>query len=324
MPFLIAFGVAFVLTPVARRVGLAAGLVDRVTTDPLKIHSTQVSVLGGAAVVGAAFLALVARGEHVSWQLVVGVLAVLALGMLDDARPLPVTVRLLGQAGSAVLLVAGEVGSHRIGVAGEIGGVLLVMTCANAVNIVDGQDGLAGGLGGIAALGLAGLAVLASATLASDQALALAGALVGFVLWNVHPTRIFLGNGGAYALGSLLGLLALEVADADGWRGLVASGVCLGVFALELLMTIARRFRTGEALMHGDRLHSYDVVAVQVGSRMKSTAIFWAVGAAASSLGVAIGLLPLAVAVPAALAGLCLGALGGLRLWAVLRVRSSL
>ena len=280
MAFLVALGTGVVAVPVARWAGLRSGLVDR-PGDPLRIHARPVPVLGGVAVVVAALAgAAVASGGLPGWP-AAGVGVALLVGLADDVRPLPVWLRLLGQAAAGALLVAGGVRLEALAPLDEVATVVLAVLLANAVNIVDGQDGLAGGLAGIASVGLLGLTGWAAAEPAGAVALGLAGGLVAFLVWNLPPARIFLGNGGAYAVGALLALPAAAAADA--WPGLMAATVCLGVFAFELVFTVARRARARVPLTAGDRGHSYDVLAAALG-RTPSTVAFWAAGAAAAGI----------------------------------------
>ena len=313
MSALVAFGLAFGLIPLARRVGLATGLVDRPGDPSLAIHARPVPLLGGPAVVGAALggAALVGRGVPGS---VLGAAAIaLATGLADDVKPLPPLVRLVLLAGAGAVLAAGGVKVSPLGPLAAVGVVCLVLVCANATNLLDGQNGLAGGLTAAAAAGLAGLAPGGSA--ARGIGFGLAGAVVAFLIWNM-PGRIFLGNGGAYAIGTLLAALAAAGSRAGGARGLLAAGACLGVFAFELLFTVVRRVGTKASLTAGDRLHSYDIVADREESRTRSTYRFWAGGAVAAALGIAADRLALAAgAALVAVAAVAAGAWGA-RLWA--------
>ena len=188
-----------------------------------------------------------------------------------------------------------------------------MFACTNAVNLIDGQDGLAGGVGAIGALGLAALVADASSPDAA-LGLALAGALAGFLAWNLPPARIFLGNGGAYAVGAILAVLAAMVVDADGPRGIVPALLCLGVFLFDLGFTVARRIGSG-ALASGDRLHSYDLLSVELGSRSKATLAFCGAEALAVGLALIADAMPPAAALVAAVAAASAAALWGRRLW---------
>jgi len=279
VPFLIAVATGAALTPGLAVVGRRLGLVDR--PGELKIHTSPVPVTGGVAVVVAVLLAAGLSGAGDPW-VAAAVLLVAGGGLADDRWPLTPWVRIVVQAAAGALLVASGL---RLEPFGGLGGVMLVVAAiasCNAVNMLDGQDGLAGGLAAIAALGLAG--VLAVAGLAAALPLALAGALAGFLVWNRPPARVFLGDGGAYAVGILLAASAAQ-ATAVGWHGLLASGVTLGVFAYELGATIVRRLASSAPTLRGDRDHSYDRLGARLGSRSRATFAMWALGALAALIG---------------------------------------
>lgn len=313
MSFLIAVGIGLIATPVARAVGLLSGVVDRPAPGVLKIHRKPVPLTGGLAVVVSTILALWATGHLPSPWVLGAVGLAFAVGMVDDVVPLPPAGRLLLQVGAGLLLVAGGVRLEALGIFGEAAVVLLAVACTNAVNIIDGQDGLAGGLGAIAALGL----ILVLAGTGEDAGiglgLAIAGALVGFLVLNRPPARIFLGNGGAYAVGIILATL-VAVAGREGWRGLLAAGVCLGVFAFELVFTVARRVLARSPMSEGDRGHSYDIVATRTGDRVATTLVFWGLGALVASLALIVSRIPLPAGAVLAAASAVAGAFWALRL----------
>lgn len=315
MAFLLALGVALLLTPIAGRIGTRLRLVDRPAHE-LKIHRAPVPILGGAAVVGSALGAAGLLGSLIGGWLLGAVLLALVVGLVDDLRPLPAWVRAGCQAVAGLFLVAAGLRLEALGPLGAAGVVLAAVASANAVNLLDGQDGLAGGLALMAALGLAALAAGSRIPEAPELGLALAGALAGFLVWNRPPARIFLGNGGAYGLGVLLAALAAMVGGTAGWRGLLAAGTCLGVFAFELAFTVARRVLSGDPLVAGDRLHTYDLLALRT-SRNLVTMAFWGVGAAAAGVGLVISRIPVGAGIAAAAVVGSVAAALGLWLWTV-------
>lgn len=303
------------LMPAARYLGPTIGLVDR--PGSLKIHQEPISVLGGAAVILSTLVAWgIVRGELQAGQMA-GVGLALAIGIADDARQLPPWVRavFLGVAGFVIgISLFGPVELGTVGV------ITLVLACSNAVNLIDGQDGLAGGLAAIAALVLA-ILLARNGGLDTGLGFALCGSLLGFLFWNRPPARIFLGNGGAYGVGACLAFLAAENVMQAGWRGLLATGVCLSVFAWELLFTVGRRLRSGQPLTGGDRSHTYDLAAKRLGSRAKSTIVFWGFGAVAGTLSVVVDTLPLTVGL--AIVSVVTGILAALAFLFGRRMRSS-
>jgi UDP-GlcNAc:undecaprenyl-phosphate/decaprenyl-phosphate GlcNAc-1-phosphate transferase len=314
MVFLVAAAFAIVLAPVARRVGLSAGLVDRGNDPLLNIHAGPVPVLGGAAVLAAAAGALPVSDGPVPATPFIALAVAFAAGMLDDIVSLGAMPRTLALVGAGAILVAGDVRLDAFGPLAVPATIALVLACANGVNFLDGQDGLAAGVAGIAALGLAGLAA-GTGGFGVGLGLALAGALTGYLLWNRSPAKMFLGNGGVYALGVCLAALATEASADSGWRGVLGAAVCLGVVAFELVSTVARRARARSPLVRGDRRHSYDVLNETFGSRNAVTGSFWAVSAVLAGLGLAVDSIPFPAG--AALAGLscAIAAIAGERLW---------
>ena len=317
MPFFVAIALALVLTWAARRVGLATGLVDRppaggIGTDGLKIHTVPIPVLGGLGVMAAVLVTLLLVGAGLQLAVVAGVVLATAIGLADDARPLGAGIRMVGLTVAGSLLAIG-LPLDQLGPMARPGVVVLLLLLANAVNLIDGQDGLAGGLAAIACAGLA--SVIAAGGGDPAAAIALAGAVVGFLAWNLPPARVFLGNGGAYGLGALLTVLAAHATVGHGWHGLLAAALCLGVFAFELTFTVVRRLLASQGLATGDRRHSYDLLARYAGNRDRSTLALWTLGAVSAGAGYAADQVSLAAAVTMLAVAFVIGTAAGGRLW---------
>jgi UDP-GlcNAc:undecaprenyl-phosphate GlcNAc-1-phosphate transferase len=296
VPFVIAFALGVVLMPAAILVGPWSGFVDlpparrdgeRIGNPPfLKIHARPISQLGGPAAVVAILGSLAVVDAWPPAGAVGGVAVATLIGLADDAKPLSPLVRAIALILAGVLV---ELSGVRPG-AGLIGGlatVAAVFVSANAMNLIDGQDGLAGGVAMIGGIGLAAVAAIEGS--APEAGLAVAGAMAAFLLWNREPARVFLGNGGAYGVGAMLAVAAIETSS-GGPAAMVGAIVCLGVLEAELVLTIARRLRGGVRLTQGDRGHSYDLLAARLGSRARSTRWFWFGAFVCASLGVLVAL----------------------------------
>lgn len=313
VPFVIAFAVGLLLTPVAQWAGMVLGIVDR-PVDDLKIHARPTSILGGVATVGSTFVTLAIVGDGPAWPVVATVGLSLAVGLADDLLQLPAWLRVGLIAAAAAILVVGGLGLGPFGIATSVGVILLVLACANAVNIIDGQDGLAGGVSAIAALGAAAVLALNGDEEGAALGLALAGSLMAFLVWNRPPARIFLGDGGAYAVGALLAVLAVRATEAGGLGGLLSVGAALGILAFEVCFSVGRRVTSGARLAGGDRLHSYDLLAARVG-RGRSTLTVWALGAVCAGGATLVSRLPAAWGVVLLGTGVLLAGWWGFWLW---------
>jgi UDP-GlcNAc:undecaprenyl-phosphate/decaprenyl-phosphate GlcNAc-1-phosphate transferase len=294
----VSLGLGLVLTPLARAVAFRWAIVDR--PGDLKTQRTPVAYLGGVAVFLAAIVGPVAAGRP---AVLVPCALALGLGLADDLRPQPVRLRIGAEVVIAVVGASVIEGPALARVATAV----LVIGLLNAVNLLDGQDGLAAGVGAVIALGFA---VLGGD--ARPIGLAVAGALAGFLVFNRPPARIYLGDAGAYFLGTLFALLPALTADADtSWSVWWAVPLLVAVPVFDTAVAIARRARAHRPLLLGDRSHVYDQlvdrglsvgrsslvgIGVQV---LLSTLGVLAAGAAA---GVALGVSLVVIALAAALA----------------------
>jgi UDP-GlcNAc:undecaprenyl-phosphate GlcNAc-1-phosphate transferase len=245
---IIAFVVALAVTPLSAMVATRLGIVDR--PGPLKVHERPIPYFGGVAVFIALACALSTERPSVLLPLALAAL----IGAADDVTQLSPRVRLVGE------VVTGVVAAVVVPVRGPVGGIatiVLVVALCNAVNLLDGLDGLAAGVSAASALGFAfgfSLDGVWSAT-----ALALVGALAGFVVWNWAPARVYLGDAGSYLVGTALAVL-LSSAWGPGRPVALGAAACLFVFVpvLDTAIAIVRRARARRPLLSGDRGHVYD------------------------------------------------------------------
>lgn len=232
--------------------GPRVGFVDQPDDSELKAHERPAVPLGGVGLFLGLHLGSLIAGVF-DRRLLLATAIMLALGLADDRLDLPPLLRLVAEITAAVVVVA-DIYSLDNGPAPLIVGTILVVFAINAVNLFDGLDGLAGSVGLVSALGLA--AFTFGSGVEVNTAIILAAALAGFLVLNWHPARVFLGDSGAYVLGLTLAYLMLDVSS-QAEELLVAAGL-LGLFALDLLVTLIRRIRESRPLFLGDRGHIYD------------------------------------------------------------------
>lgn len=233
--------------------GPRIGYVDKPDGSSLKVHETPAVPLGGVGVFAGFHLGSLIEGVF-DWTLFGASAIVLVLGLIDDRRGLPPLVRLGFEVAAAVVLVVGLLGGEASPIE-MIYCVVLSVFAINAVNLFDGLDGLAGSVGALAAIGLAVLSANRGVDIAVPALLA--ASLVGFLVLGWNPARVFLGDAGAYVVGILLAASIIVASPEAGSQLLVATGI-LGVFAVDLLVTVLRRLRSRSPLFEGDRSHLYD------------------------------------------------------------------
>jgi UDP-N-acetylmuramyl pentapeptide phosphotransferase/UDP-N-acetylglucosamine-1-phosphate transferase len=226
------------------------------------------------------------------------------LGLADDAADVPPIVR-IGAEVVIGLAAAWVAVPHRAGYA--MLAVVVVVVLINAVNFLDGLDGLASS---VAALGALGSFVVLSGW-SETLAIALVGALVGFLVWNAPPARVHLGDSGSYLIGTALAVLFLAAAPGDAPE-VSAAFLFVGVPVADSAVAIVRRWRARRPLMQGDRGHVYDQLVDRGWSANRAVVACAAVQALLTAIGIGVASMSggAAVAVAAVtIAGVAAGAL---------------
>src|SRR3954447_12028656 len=196
------FLTAAALTPLARQVALRYGITDRPGNG--KMHKNVTPYLGGVAIL---LTALAASTFVPGWSaqgigILVGAVAVGVVGLIDDMRMLGPFPRLAMEASAATLAFATGVRVHLVN--GPVDWTLTVVwlvVLTNAFNLLDNMDGLAAVIATITAIGLAVTAAIGGQALVGALASIVAGACLGFLIYNWHPARIFMGDAGSLFLG---------------------------------------------------------------------------------------------------------------------------
>ena len=196
-------------------------------------------------------LAVTLAPNHPSWLVPLGLAA--ALGLADDVRSISPRVRLIMQVSIGCVAGAIEPAPGRFGWAAT---ALLVVVLVNAVNLIDGMDGLAASVVVVSALGFALVGGEPSV-----PALAVCGALVGFLVFNKPTASIYLGDSGSYLLGTALALLAACALEGQGLAAWIALPLFVGLPVADTAIAVVRRHRAGRPLLAGDRSHVYDQLA---------------------------------------------------------------
>jgi UDP-GlcNAc:undecaprenyl-phosphate GlcNAc-1-phosphate transferase len=170
------------------------------------------------------------------------------LGVVDDFRPLSPRIRLVVQ----ILLSAfvWQFGTQ-INAPSEFLSfaltVLWLTAVINAMNMLDNTDGLAGIIIFVSSLAFAFLSLYVGQTLVASLALAVSGAIGGFLVFNWWPASIYLGDGGAYFFGMLLAILSIRFSpvNLDQTSSLIAVCLLLGVPMMDLVFVVFSRLRRG-------------------------------------------------------------------------------
>jgi len=320
--FAAALVVTLLVTPLARLLALRAGAMAR--PDARRLHPEPIAQWGGLAIfVGVAVAALLWRQPTLgdirqlspsgSVEAVEATrqtlrlssvffgcgFLILILGMIDDRFELAPAWKFGGQIAVVYLLWRGGV---RINTLPFTSGTLplsdaasfvltagWVLGMTNGINFIDGVDGLASGVCAIGAGCLAIIEVSKGAVWAAAASAAICGACLGFLRWNFHPARIFLGDTGSLLLGFWLSAVAIAAASKTAAATTLALPLLiLGVPVADTLWAIVRRTLAGQPVWRADRGHLHHRLLARGYSPVKTVLVIYSVslilGAAAIML----------------------------------------
>ncbi|MFN9349810.1 MAG: glycosyltransferase family 4 protein [Gemmatimonadota bacterium] len=286
-----AFGVAVAGTPLVIALAKSRGWVAHPRPD--RWGTRTVAVMGGIGIVVAILVASLAAAPvrtSASGFLLLAILALHLLGAVDDRihiNPLP---KLVVEVGVAALAwwIGGRFGAHWPVVAVLPLTMIWVIGVTNAVNLLDNMDGLSSGVvavsTAIAALVLATQGDVVGAVMAT----ATAAACAGFLLYNVNPARVFMGDCGSLVLGFLVAWLALRAGQAAapllpaGTTPILAIGLAAVPILDTTVVTIAR-LREGRPVSQGGRDHlSHRLVFLGLSER-SAVAVLWGLAVVAAT-----------------------------------------
>jgi UDP-GlcNAc:undecaprenyl-phosphate GlcNAc-1-phosphate transferase len=304
--------VTFGVTPVVRRVAVRIGAVVR--PDERRVHERPTPTLGGVAMfagllagVGTAWgmgsFDEVFAGNTEPLGLVVAAAIILLVGVIDDIVEVSAPAKVAGTVLAASVLVLSGVSmlNFRIPFAGIVVlspdwsyliSVLWVLGMVQAVNLIDGLDGLAAGIVAIAAgtffvysLRLTDEGLLAASTLAPLVSIVVVGMCAGFLPWNRHPARIFMGDGGALMLGLLMAAATMMVGGRTDqefsgqtfffFAPLFIPLLILGVPILDTAWAIVRRAANRQGVATADKDHLHHRLMRLGHGHARSVAILW-------------------------------------------------
>jgi UDP-N-acetylmuramyl pentapeptide phosphotransferase/UDP-N-acetylglucosamine-1-phosphate transferase len=283
----ISFLVAGALVPVLVSFAAGRNLLD--VPNLRSSHEVPTPRLGGVAIMLGTWAGFALLIPNEAWPLLVATTVIWAVGLADDLSDLHFGTKAAAQAlvASGLLLfypprvlseAPGGWGIAAFGV-----GVLFLVALSNAFNFMDGIDGFIGGVALVNALFVGALAGEAGAYLP-----ALAGATAGFLVWNMNPASIFLGDSGAYFLGFGLAAVTLYApVPGDRWTplGFLAGALVFTPLLFDTAYTLVRRLRTGAGknIFSAHREHIYQRITSTTGMHRRTSNLYYGASVVAGS-----------------------------------------
>ena len=332
---LLAFLLSAPLTAALARIGGRIGALDSPGVAGHAKVLRPIPNIGGIAIVAAVLLPLVAgllalsiapeaivarvpalephlarleASMPIAWWIAACVLVLHAIGVRDDRRSLAAGPKLLVQMAAAGF-VAGFLDTRLLtlldawGPAGFLISLVLtivwIVAVTNAINFLDNMDGLAGGVAAIAAAALLVATLLNEQWFVAAMLACLLGGLLGFLVFNFPPARIFMGDGGSLPTGFLLAVLAVRTTYVDaadpsfalggGWYGVFLPVLVLAIPLYDLVAVSLIRIREGRSPWVGDQRHLSHRLLLRGMTRTRAVLSIWALAAILAISGIVLG-----------------------------------
>ncbi|MGE7769375.1 glycosyltransferase family 4 protein [Viridibacillus arvi] len=283
LAWIVAFIASILLTPLVKRLAFRVGAVDR--PNYRKVHAKIMPRLGGLAIYLAFLIGIfILRPMHEAMlPLLIGSFVIIVTGVLDDMFEISAKAKLLGQLIAAVIVIffgGIQIDYINIPFGGELNfgflsiplTIIWIVGITNSINLIDGLDGLAAGVSTIALIALAGMAFIMGDIFVIIMATMLAVSTIGFLFYNFHPAKIFMGDTGSLFLGFMISVLALMGFKNVAFVSLVIPIIMLGVPISDTFFAIVRRLLNKQPPFSPDKSHLHHCL-LNVGFTHRQTVI---------------------------------------------------
>ncbi|EXX86805.1 UDP-phosphate N-acetylglucosaminyl 1-phosphate transferase [Paenibacillus darwinianus] len=300
--FTIALIIALILTPVVKNFAFKVGAIDK--PNARKVHTRIMPRLGGLAI----YLAFVGTflvlfpflpdgllnryDMNLIKGLLVGGTIIVLIGALDDRFELSAKVKLLGQIAAASVVVFGfdvqinllniPFGDTMQPVAEWLSiplTIFWIVGCTNAINLIDGLDGLAAGVSGIAIGTILVMAGLMGSEPVILMSALLLGGIIGFLVFNFHPAKIFMGDSGSLFLGFSLAVLSMFGFKQVAIVSFVTPLLIIGVPMADTFFAVVRRMVNRKPIFAPDKGHLHHCLRELGYSHRRTVLIIYGIAA---------------------------------------------
>ena len=263
---IVAFIASILLTPLVKRLAFKIGAVD--APNYRKVHSRIMPRLGGLAIYLSFLIGLVILRPDSEYTIAIVLAAtvIIITGVLDDMYEISAKAKMLGQLVAAFIIVFyGGIQIDMINL--PFGGdmdfgllsipltILWIVGITNAINLIDGLDGLAAGVSTIALITISAMAIIVPNPFVLAVAALLACSTLGFLFFNFHPAKIFMGDTGALFLGFMIAVLSLLGFKNITMVSFIIPVIMLGVPISDTFFAIVRRVRNKQKWSDPDKSH---------------------------------------------------------------------
>lgn len=288
---IICFLASIALTPLVKKFAIYVGAVDK--PNQRKVHQKIMPRLGGLAIyismiIGFA-IAKPLDDVIATWPILLGATIIVITGAFDDRFELSPKVKLLGQILAAGVVIYAGVQvpfinlpfgtTIHLGILTIPFTLLWIVGITNAINLIDGLDGLAAGVSSIVLITISAMAMVMGNTFVVVMGTILLASTLGFLIYNFHPAKIFMGDTGALLLGFMISVFSILGFKSITVYSLVLPIIILGVPISDTLFAIIRRIVNKKPLSAPDKSHLHHCLLRLGFSHRQTVLIIYAMSA---------------------------------------------
>lgn len=282
--FILSLVITALITPIVKKIAEKYGFMDKPAER--KVHKHPIPLGGGVAVYIGFFLTVlllflfvfsvagksifsvnsIKTTKYITGLIICGTI-ILIIGLIDDKKVIPAKVKFLFQIGIALILYYFGFSIDYINLPGEkifylnkamsLGiSLLWIVGLTNALNFLDGLDGLLAGITVISSVSFAILTASQGQLMVTIFMLILAGSALGFLKYNFHPAKIFLGDAGSLFIGLMLSSLSIMGAfKVTATLVFVVPIIIMGIPIFDTTYAVTRRMVKGQSVFKADKGH---------------------------------------------------------------------
>ena len=292
LSFIVAAAISLFATPIVRKLAFKVDAID-IPKDERRIHKEPMPLMGGLGIYIAFVIAclIFLPIDRPLLSIILGGTLILTSGIIDDIKDLSPKGKLIFQIAATIILILGDVKidvitnpfSNTNSVV-HLNGLSIPLTIfwvvgvTNTLNLIDGLDGLAAGIAAIASLAFVFLARELNYVSIMLISAIVAGACFGFLSYNFHPARIFMGDTGALFLGFILAAISIEgVMKSVATIAVIVPLMILGLPIFDTTFAIFRRFLNGKSIAEADKGHLHHRLLARGYSQQKTVLILYVI-----------------------------------------------
>ena len=264
--------VTFIFTalimPLTNKIAYHIGAID-VPKDKRRVHSNPTPKLGGLGIFAGFLFGYMLFGVHSTQMnsILIASFIMIITGILDDIKPLRAREEFLGQIlASLVITIYGKILLSNITLLGfdiEFGvwsypiTIFFILGCTNVIRLIDGIDGLSSGISSIFYLTIGIISFFQGriATLEITLTFIMLGSVLGFLVHNFHPAKLFAGEAGSSFMGFTIAIISLLGYKGTLLTSLIVPILILSVPILDTLFAIVRRLLKRKPIFEADKEH---------------------------------------------------------------------